>query len=78
MFTTQGLAVGIIQNPDYAVAVCRGFNDYVHAAYRKVSDRLHPMALIPMQNVPEAVNELRRAVEELGLPGAMLPTRGLP
>jgi len=78
MFTTQGLAVGIIQNPDYAVAVCQGFNDYVHAAYRKVSDRLHPMGLIPMQNVPEAVKELRRAVEDLGLPGAMLPTRGLP
>ena len=31
-----------------------------------------------MQNVPEAVKELRRAVEDLGLPGAMLPTRGLP
>ena len=78
MFTTAGLAVGIIQNPDYAVAVCQGFNDYVHAKYRRVSDRLHPMALIPMQNVPEAVKELRRAIEELGLPGAMLPTRGLP
>ena len=78
MFTTQGLAVGIIQNPEYAVAVCRGFNDYVYNQYYKVSDRLHPMALIPMQNVPEAVKELRRVVQDLGLPGAMLPTRGLP
>ncbi len=78
MFTTQGLAVGIIQNPDYAVAVCQGYNDYVYHQYRRVSDRLHPMALIPMQNVKEAVNELRRAVVDLGLPGAMLPTRGLP
>ena len=58
MFTTGGLAVGIIQNPDYAIAVCQGFNDYVHAKYRRMSDRLHPMALIPMQNVPEAVKEL--------------------
>ena len=78
MFTTQGLAVGIIQNPDYARAVCRAFNDYVHDRYRRISDRLHPMALIPMQSGPEAVRELRRAVEDLGLPGAMLPTRGLP
>jgi predicted TIM-barrel fold metal-dependent hydrolase len=78
MFTTQGLAVGIIQNPDYAVAVCRGYNDYVYHQYRQVSDRLYPMALIPMQNVKEAINELRRAVVDLGLPGAMLPTRGLP
>ena len=67
--------MGIIQNPDYAIAVCQGFNDYVHAKYRRMSDRLHPMALIPMQNVPEAVKELRRAVEDLGLPGAMLPNR---
>jgi predicted TIM-barrel fold metal-dependent hydrolase len=78
MFTTAGLGVGVIQNPDYAVAVCRGYNDYIYRRYRKVSDRLHPMALIPLQNVKEAVLELRRAIRDLGLPGAMLPSRGLP
>ena len=78
MFTTAGLSVGIIQNPDYANAICRAYNDYVSNNYRKVSDRLHPMALIPMQSVDAAVKELRRAVVDLGLPGAMLPTRGLP
>ena len=78
MFTTAGLSVGIIQNPDYANAICRAYNDYVSNNYRKVSDRLHPMALIPMQSVDLAVKELRRAVVDLGLPGAMLPTRGLP
>ena len=36
------------------------------------------MALIPMQDVPAAVRELRRAVKELGFPGAMLPATGLP
>jgi len=36
------------------------------------------MALIPMQDVPAAVQELRRAVKDLGLPGAMLPSTGLP
>ncbi len=78
MFTTAGLSVGIIQNPDYAAAVCRAYNDYVFHRYCEVSNKLHPMALIPMQSVSEAVKELRRAVVELGLPGAMLPTRGLP
>jgi hypothetical protein len=34
------------------------------------------MALIPMQDVSAAVSELRRAVKELGLPGAMLPSCG--
>ena len=36
------------------------------------------MALIPMQDVRAAVAELRRAVADLRLPGAMLPSTGLP
>ena len=35
------------------------------------------MALVPFQDVPEAVKELRRAVNELKLPGVMLPAVGL-
>jgi predicted TIM-barrel fold metal-dependent hydrolase len=35
------------------------------------------VALIPMQNVPDAVVELRRAVKELGFIGAMIPSNGL-
>lgn len=78
MFTSEGLSVGYIQRTRYAIAVCRAYNDYVHDRYARVSDRLHPMALIPMQDPKEAARELRRAVVELGLPGAMLPSTGLP
>jgi len=78
LFTSEGLSVGFIQIPGYAVEVCRAYNDYVYHRFAKVSDRLRPMALIPMQDVAAAVRELRRAVEELGLPGAMLPSTGLP
>ncbi|MEQ1935019.1 MAG: amidohydrolase family protein, partial [Fimbriimonadaceae bacterium] len=42
-----------------------------------VDARLHPMALIPMQDPQAAAKELRRAVKELGLRGAMLPSTGL-
>jgi uncharacterized protein len=78
LLTSEGLSVGFIQLSDYAIRVCRAYNDYVAAKYRGLSDRLHPMALIPMQDVSAAVEELRRAVTELGLPGAMLPSTGLP
>jgi predicted TIM-barrel fold metal-dependent hydrolase len=78
VFTSEGLSVGLIQHADYAVRICRAYNDYVHDRYRRVSDRIFPMALIPMQNPKEAVLELRRAVKDLGLPGAMLPANGLP
>jgi len=36
------------------------------------------MGLIAMQEVKGAVKELRRLVLDLKLPGAMLPSRGLP
>lgn len=78
LFTSEGLSVGFIQIPRYAVEVCRAYNDYVYHKFAKLSGRLRPMALIPMQDVSAAVRELRRAVGELGLPGAMLPSTGLP
>jgi predicted TIM-barrel fold metal-dependent hydrolase len=78
MFTSEGLSVGFIQEADYAVRICRAYNDYVHERYRRLSNRLYPMALIPFQDPRAAVLELRRAVRELDLPGAMVPSSGLP
>jgi hypothetical protein len=77
LFTSEGLSVGFIQIPKYAVEVCRAYNDYVYRRFAKLSYRLRPMALIPMQDVSAAITELRRAVNDLGLPGAMLPSTGL-
>ena len=77
MFTTEGLSVGFIQSADYATRICRAYNDYVHDKYQGLSDRLYPMALIPFQDPSAAVLELRRAVKDLGMPGAMIPANGL-
>jgi len=78
LFPSEGLSVGFFQQADYATRVCHAFNDYVSERYRKVDERLHPMGLLALQDVKEAVKELRRLVLELKLPGAMLPSRGLP
>jgi uncharacterized protein len=78
LFTSEGLSVGFVQVPRYAVEVCRAYNDYVCHRFAKLSDRLRPMALLPMQDVPAAVRELRRSITDLGLAGAMLPSTGLP
>ena len=78
LFTSEGLSVGFIQSPRYASAVCRAYNDYIHDRYARVDARLRPMALIPMQDPEAAAAELRRAVRDLGLPGAMVPSTGLP
>lgn len=78
LFPTRGLAVGFIQTPEYAAHLCRAYNDYVSERYQKVDSRLYPVGLIPMQSPTDAVVELRRIVKDLGLPGAMLPSTGLP
>ena len=78
LFPTGGLSYGYIVNRDWAIAVCRAYNDWLYDTYVKSSPRFVGLALIPMQEPEEAALELRRAVEELGMAGAMLPTRGLP
>ncbi|HEY3117031.1 MAG TPA: amidohydrolase family protein [Chloroflexota bacterium] len=78
LYPTSALAYGKIVSLDYAVAVTRAYNDWLHATYLQFSPRFKGMALIPMQDPDEAVIELRRAVTELGMQGAMLPTNGLP
>ena len=35
LFPSEGLSVGFFQQADYAVRVCRAFNDYVSERYRK-------------------------------------------
>jgi predicted TIM-barrel fold metal-dependent hydrolase len=62
---------------DYAVAICRAYNNWVSETYLKRDPRFRAMAIIPMQDPPEAAKELCRAVTELGMLGGMLPTNGL-
>jgi predicted TIM-barrel fold metal-dependent hydrolase len=78
LYPTRGLAFGHIVSLDYAVAVARAYNDWLRDTYLEFDGRFHGMALLPLQDPEEAVKELRRAVTELGMLGALLPTNGLP
>src|SRR5207245_11803598 len=77
LYTTAALAYGHVVNPEWAVVYARAWNNYVHETYLKKSPRFKAMALIPMQDPPSAVVELRRAVKELGMVGAYIPSNGL-
>ena len=78
LYPTSGLAYGRIVNYDWAISTCRAYNDWLHATYMQRSPLFKGMALIPMQEPSAAIEELHRAVEELGMCGAMLPSTGLP
>lgn len=77
LYPTSGLGIGCVREPDLAVALCRAYNDFFSEEFTRVDGRLLGAALLPLQEVPEAVKELRRAVTELGMVGAMLPAVGL-
>lgn len=77
LFPTEGLAYGQIAFAPWAVAYAQTYNDWLREKYLDFSPRLKGAALIPAQDVPGAVAELRRAVGELGMVAAMLPSNGL-
>ncbi len=76
LYPTSGLGIGWVREPDFAVALCRAYNDFLHQEIMLKSPRLKGVALLPLQEAPEAVKELRRA-KDLGFVGAMLPAVGL-
>jgi uncharacterized protein len=77
LFPTAGLAYGQVNLPDWAGVYARTYNNWLCAKYLKLSRRFKGMALIPMQDVSAAVLELRRAVGQLDMTGAMIPSNGL-
>ncbi len=76
LYPTAGLAGGFLRDRDYAVAFCRAYNNWMAKDLLKPSAGLHGVALLPVQDAEEAAKELRRAKQDLGLIGAMLPADG--
>lgn len=66
LYPSLGLLVGGIKAPDLAAAVCRAYNRWLADYCRPYRDRLFGAAMLPMQSVEMAVQELRYAANELG------------
>jgi predicted TIM-barrel fold metal-dependent hydrolase len=76
LYPSAGLAVGRIVDHEWAIAACRAYNNWIYEKYTSKSKCIRAVALIPVQDVDAAVSELRRAVKDLGMCGAMLPSNG--
>ena len=59
-------------DPDYSLALCRAFNDWVATYCQEDPVRLKATAIVPQQAPELAASEARRAVEELGVAGIVL------
>jgi len=62
-----------MENRELAAAVCRAYNNYIAEQCAKAPKRLGGVALVPIQDPPGAIGEARRAVQELGLQGVVIP-----
>jgi uncharacterized protein len=76
LYPSAGLGIGWIREPEFAIALCRAYNDFFHREFTSSSPRLKGVALLPLQHPAAAIEELRRA-RRLGAVGAMLPAVGL-
>ncbi len=76
LYPTLGLFMSFIKDREWAVALCRAYNSFLHEEFVKVSPRLKAVALLPVQDPDAAALELRRSVKELGFVGAMLAADG--
>ena len=72
LYPTGGLAFGLIQNPEWACALARAYNNWACEKFTRQSRRLKAVALLPVHEPVEAAKELRRA-KELGLVAGLLP-----
>lgn len=77
IYPTAALGFGFGRDRTWAIALARGYNDFVADRFMRVDQRLTAVALLPVQDPLAAADELRRTVNELGMVGGLLPAVGL-
>jgi predicted TIM-barrel fold metal-dependent hydrolase len=82
LYPNEGLNIGLQRDRDWALALARAYNDWLHHEFLRASPRFQGVALLAPQDPVAAASELERAVKDLGmiaamLPGVMSPMRGL-
>ncbi len=73
IYGSMTLSFETIIDRDLAVAAMRAYNDYIADDCRAYPQRLFPVGYISLADVGEAVREVRRCVEELGMVAVHLP-----
>ncbi len=73
LYPTLGLyVVGMMEDPEFAAASCRAYNRWLAEYCSVLPGRLYGAAMLPMQSVELAVEELRYARTVLDMPAAFL------
>ena len=76
LYPSLGLFAGAIHDPELAAAVCRAYNRWLADYCRPYPDRLFGVAMLPLQSVELAVDEIKFAKENSACAAALSgPTR---
>src|SRR5262249_61049751 len=59
---------------DLATDIARAYNDWLAKFCATDTRRLKGVAMVALQDINAAIREVRRAVEQLGFVGVMMPT----
>lgn len=73
IYGTLNLVFSSLLDKDLAVALCKGYNDYIADDCRGYDNRLKGIGVLPLQDVEEAVKEMHRCINELGMIGVAVP-----
>ena len=72
LYPSTGLLLFALEDAELRQLACRSLNAMNAELYAPYSDRLTPVAVVPMHTPDEAIAELDHAVGELGLKAALL------
>ena len=72
LYPSLGLFAGAIQDPQLAAAASRAYNRWLADYCKPYPDRLFGVAMLPMQSIELAVEEMRYARNELGMRAGFL------
>ena len=72
LYPSVGLFAGAVQDPALAAAMCRAYNRWLADYCQPYPDRLFGIAMLPMQSIDAAIQEMRFARKELGFRGGFL------
>jgi len=72
LYPSLGLFSGAIHDPELAAAVCRAYNRWLADYCKPYPDRLFGVAMLPLQSVELAVDEMKFAKKELGFRGGFI------
>jgi predicted TIM-barrel fold metal-dependent hydrolase len=74
MYPSNGLFIPQLVDAELRPVVCRAINTYHRDVFQGFTDRLAPVAVIPMHTPEEAIAELEYSVRKLNFKACMFPT----